>query len=252
VAGTTRGGNPRSLESIVDTLAPEAYYQSPGGRRTLIVLAMALGLKPGARVLDVQCGIGSASVDLAEAFEANVTAFDDYPPYLAFGRQQANQRGVAKRTSFLAVPGSEAAESIPAESFDLVLGLGGGLSDTLPGGLEGGLQAADNWLVPGGAVVLGDLVTPGPTSDLMRLVFGESLMSEEAYFALLERAGFTCVFALRSTSADWEQMARTMRLLQERALDLGPEDERARHRLTSAARNHPELAYLNVAARKTG
>jgi cyclopropane fatty-acyl-phospholipid synthase-like methyltransferase len=248
VATATREAAP-SLESIVAKLAPEAFYQSPGGRRTLIALAMVSGLPKGAKVLDVQCGIGSASVD--EAYDATVTAFDDYAPYLAFGKQQAANRGVAKKTSFQAVAGKDAATSFTEESFNAVLGLGGGLSDTLPGGLQGGLDAAHRWLVDGGVLILGDLVTPGPTSDLMQIVFGDSLMSEQDYLKTVEQAGFELILAVRSSSADWEQMAGTMSRLRERALDLGPDDERQRQRLTTAARNHPEIAYLNVAARKT-
>jgi SAM-dependent methyltransferase len=241
-----------SLDAIASGLSPEAFYQSPGGRRTLIALAMIAGVPKGARVLDVQCGIGSASVDLAEVFQATVMAFDDYPPYLAFGRQQASSRGVAKRTVFHAIAGNDATESVPAASFDLVLGLGGGLSDTLPGGLSGGLRAANDWLVPGGVLILGDLVTPGPTSELMSLVFGDVLVSEDDYLSTLESAGFECLMAFRSSSADWDAMSQTMKQLQERALDLGPQDERQRQQLTAAARTHPEIAYLNVAARKPG
>lgn len=246
MAGTTP-----SLESIVGNLAPEAYYQSPGGRRTLIAMAMVAGIPRGSKVLDVQCGIGSASVDLAEAYDAMVTAFDDYAPYLAFGKQQASSRGVAKKTSFRAVAGEDASTAFPAGSFNVVLGLGGGLSDTLPGGLAGGLAATNDWLAPGGVLILGDLVTPGPTSNLMQIVFGESLMSEQDYLKGVDEAGFDLILAVRSSSADWDQMANTMNLLRERDLDLGPDDERQRQRLTTAARNHPEIAYLNVAARKS-
>jgi SAM-dependent methyltransferase len=249
LASATRDAPP-SLDSIVGKLSPEAFYQSPGGRRTLIAMAMVTGLSKGSRVLDVQCGIGSASVDLAEAFDATVTGFDDYAPYLAFGKQQAASRGVAKKTNFQMVSGSDAAATFPTESFDAVLGLGGGLSDTLPGGLQGGLAAAHGWLTGSGVLILGDLVTPGPTSDLMQLVFGGSLMSEQDYLKAVEEAGFELILAVRSSSADWEQMAGTMSRLRERALDLGPDDERQRQRLTTASRNHPDIAYLNVAARK--
>jgi hypothetical protein len=38
--------------------------------------------------------------------------------------------------------------------------------------------------------------------------------------------------------------------LRARSLDLGPEDERLRQRLTEAARTHQEVAFLNVVARK--
>lgn len=251
MAAASRDAATPSLESIAARLAPDAFYQSPGGRRTLLALAMVAGIARGSKVLDVQCGIGSASVDLAEAYDAAVTAFDDYPPYLAFGKQQASGRGVAKKTAFQAVAGKDATSIFPQESYDVVLGLGGGLSDTLPGGLSGGLSAAHGWLMPGGVLILGDLVTPGPTSDLMQIVFGNSLVSEQDYLHAIAESGFDLILAVRSSSADWDQMAHTIQLLRERALDLGPDDERQRQRLTTAARNHPEIAYLNVAARKS-
>lgn len=239
-----------SLESLTAKLSPEDYYQSPGGRRMLLGLALVAGLPNGARVLDVQCGIGSASVDLAEAFDAMVTGFDDYAPYLAFAKNQASTRGVNKHVSFQKVRGEEAIATIPEDAFDVVLGLGGGLSDTLPGGLAGGLAAASTWLSASGLVILGDLVSPGPPSALMSLIFGGSLMSEDAYLKTVDDAGFDLVFAARSSGADWDLMAATMDRLRQRSLDLGPDDERNRQRLTEAARTHPEIAYLNVAARK--
>src|SRR3954463_4179090 len=95
-----RGMSDRSLEGIMERLSPEAYYQSPGGRRFLIAAAMIADVGAGARVLDVECGIGPAAVDVAEAFGCKVVAFDNYAPYLAFGRQNAVARGVGKQVSF--------------------------------------------------------------------------------------------------------------------------------------------------------
>lgn len=244
------GNRDHSLETILERLSPEAFYQSPGGRRTLIAFALIAGVRRGSSVLDVQCGIGTASVDMAESFGCTVTAFDDYAPYLAFGRQQASARSVGKQVTFQSVSGANARDSFPQESFDLVLGLGGGLSDTLPGGLSGGTAAAGHWLKPGGILILGDLVAPGHPSDLMKIVFGESLLGEDDYLQTLSGTGFELVFAGRSTTSDWDQMLQTMSRLRARSLDLGPEDERHRQRLTEAARNHPEVAYLNVVARK--
>jgi cyclopropane fatty-acyl-phospholipid synthase-like methyltransferase len=250
VSSTTRDVTSESLGAIISRLAQEPYYQSPGGRRTLIALAMVSGIRKGCRVLDVQCGIGSAAVDLAEAYDAVVTGFDDYPPYLAFGKQQATTRGVAKRTTFKAIAGKDATDSIPEASFDVVLGLGGGLSDTLPGGLEGGLKAAFDWLVPGGVLILGDLVSPSQPSDLMQLVFGDALISEGRYLEMIRNTGFELILTTRASSWDWDQMSETIERLRQRSLDLGPTDERQRQQLTSAAKNHPELAWLNVAAKR--
>jgi len=240
----------RSLEQILTQLSADDYYQSPGGRRTLIAYALIAGIPQGARVLDVQCGIGSSAVDVAEAFGASVYGFDDYPAYLAFGRQLANNRGLTKQIDFQAVSGEKAVTSYPEGDFDLVLGLGGGLSDTIPGGFEGGLAAASRWLKPKGAIITGDLIAPGKPSDLMKMVFGQKLHAEDDYLAAIDAAGFDLIYAGRSTTRDWENVASTMARLRARSLDLGPEDERQRQQLTEAARTHPEVAFLNVVARK--
>ncbi len=240
----------RSLEELLENLSPDDYYQSPGGRRTLLAYALIAGISQGARVLDVQCGIGSSAVDIAESFGATVYGFDDYPAYLAFGRQLANNRGLSKQIDFQAVSGAKAVESYPAGEFDLVLGLGGGLSDTIPGGFEGGLAAAHRWLKPNGVVITGDLIAPGKPSDLMKMVFGQKLHAEDDYLAAVDKAGFDVIYASRSTTRDWEKVSATMDNLRARSLDLGPEDERLRQRLTEAARTHPEVAFLNVVARK--
>lgn len=240
----------RSLEGIIGRLSPEAYYQSPGGRRFLIAAALLADLQPAARVLDVESGIGPAAVDIAEAFGCRVVAFDNYAPYLAFGRQNAVARGVGKQVTFRPLDGAAALSTFEASSFTLVLGLGGAMSDTIPGGLRGGFMAAASWLKPGGYLICGDLVSPGTPSDLMRFVFGDSLHAESEFLSTLSETGFDLVFAARATGADWDAMRTTMNRLRERSLDLGPPDERHRQRLTEAARNHPELAYLSVLARK--
>ncbi len=240
----------RSLEELLEKLSPDDYYQSPGGRRTLLAYALIAGIPQGARVLDVQCGIGSSAVDIAESFGATVYGFDDYPAYLAFGRQLANNHGLSKQIDFQAVSGAKAVASYPAGEFDLVLGLGGGLSDTIPGGFAGGLAAAHRWLGPKGVIITGDLIAPGKPSDLMKMVFGQKLHAEDDYLAAIDEAGFDVIYAGRSTTRDWDRVSTTMDNLRARSLDLGPEDERQRQRLTEAARTHPEVAFLNVVARK--
>jgi SAM-dependent methyltransferase len=247
---TFRPDSGPSLDAIVGSLSPDMYYQSPGGRRFLIAASLLAGVRRGGRVLDVGCGIGPASVDIAEAFGCRVVGFDNFAPYLAFGRQLANARGVGKLVSFKELDRDEPLSAFEPESFEVVLGLGGGVTDSLPGGSSAGFQAAANWLVPGGILIVGDLVSPVPPSELMRILFGESLRSEHAFLTALNAAGFDVIFAARATTADWETMKFTMAKLRERSLDLGPSDERSRSTLTEAAQDHPEIAYLNVVARK--
>lgn len=249
---TLRPDSGPSLDAIMSTLAKDAFYQSPGGRRFLIAATLLAGVRRGSRVLDVGCGIGPAAVDLAEAFGCKVTGFDNFAPYLAFGRQLANSRGVGKQVTFKELDGDEPLSAFEPESFEVVLGLGGGVSDSLPGGMMAGFKAAADWLVPGGILIAGDLVSPVPPSELMRIVFGESLRSETAFLTALQASGFDVIFAARATRADWDTMKATMNTLRERSLDLGPTDEQSRSHLTEAAQDHPEIAYLNIVARKRG
>ncbi len=247
---TMRPETGAALDTIVATLSTDAFYQSPGGRRFLIAAAMLAGVNRGSRVLDVACGIGPASVDIAEAFDCKVVGFDNFAPYLAFGRQLANSRGVGKLVSFKELDGDEPLTAFEAGSFDVVLGLGGGVSDSLPGGLAAGFEAAAGWLAPGGVLIAGDLISPVEPSELMKIVFGGSLRSESEFLSALTSAGFDVIFASRATRSDWDALKATMNTLRERSLDLGPTDERNRSTLTEAAQDHPEIAYLNVVARK--
>jgi ubiquinone/menaquinone biosynthesis C-methylase UbiE len=239
-----------SLDSIVASLAPDAYYQSPGGRTFLIAASMLGGIARGASVLDVSCGIGQAAVDLAEAFGCKVTAFDNFPPYLAFGRQLAVSRNVSKLVSFMELDGDGVRDQFEAAGFDVVLGMGGGLGDVLSGGIAAGLSAAYRWLKPGGLLICGDLISPAAVSPLMEIVFEQSLTDERSYLGGVRDAGFTPIFVSRATSADWDVMRGTIARLRERNLVVGTDDEQHRLRLTEAAQNHPEIAYLNLVARK--
>lgn len=239
-----------SVDAIVQSLAPEAYYQSPGGRTFLIAASMLGGVARGASVLDVSCGIGQAAVDLAEAFGCKVTAFDNFPPYLAFGRQLAINRKVNKHVSFMELDGEGIRNTFEPNSFDLVLGMGGGLGDVFKDGIAAGLEAAYRWLKPGGLLICGDLISPAAVSPLMEIVFQSSLNDERSYMDTLNAAGFDPIFVSRSTSADWDVMRSTIGRLRERNLVVGTDDEQLRLRLTEAAQDHPEIAYLNVLARK--
>jgi len=239
-----------SLDDIISRLAPAAYYQSPGGRRFLVAAMLLAGVPRGARALDAGCGIGPAAVDLAEAFGFRVNAFDNFAPYLAFGRQLAASRGVGKLVAFKELDRDQPLNAYESNSFDVVLGLGGGLTDSLPGGLTAGFAAAAQWLRLGGVLICGDLVSPTPPSELMRVVFGPTLRSETDYLTAMTAAGLEPVFASRASRADWDTMKETMRQLRERSLDLGPPDETNRLQLTEAAQDHPEIAYLNVVARR--
>jgi SAM-dependent methyltransferase len=80
------------LDALLDGLP------SFGSVPTLVVrLLRRVGVEPGARVLDLGCGNAAASIELARAFRARVTAVDAHEPFVRQARRLARDRGVRAR-----------------------------------------------------------------------------------------------------------------------------------------------------------
>jgi SAM-dependent methyltransferase len=239
-----------SLDRLVATLSPDPFYLSPGGRKFLFAASLIAGLPRGARVLDVGCGFGNAAVDLAEAFLCRVTGFDSFAPYLATARATAIERGIERLVTFRQLSEREPLSEFRHGSYDVVLGLGGALSDTIPGGLEAGVAASAAWLSVGGILICGDLVAAATPSELVEAVYDGKLRTETSYLEVVEEFGFDPIFAARATRADWARLHRTMSLLRDRAVALAPAANEDRREIMAAAAIHPEVAFLNVVARR--
>ena len=63
-------------------------------------------------------------------------------------------------------------------------------------------------------------------------------------------SGFDLIYAARATRADWARLKRTMTLLRDRSVELKPPANRDRARIAAVAAIHPEVAFLNVVARR--
>jgi SAM-dependent methyltransferase len=239
-----------ALDGLIATLSPDPFYLSPGGRRFLIAASLIAGLPRGARVLDVGCGFGNAAIDLAEAFACRVTGFDDFAPYLVAARTTAIERGIERLVTFRQLSEREPLSEFRHGSYDVILGLGGSLSETIPGGLEAGVAAAAAWLSVGGIVICGELVAAATPSELVEAVYDGKLRTEAAYFEVLDEFGFDLIFAARATRADWARLHRTTTLLRDRAVMLPPAANEDREGILAAAATHPEVAFLNVVARR--
>jgi SAM-dependent methyltransferase len=239
-----------SLDGVAATLSPDAFYLSPGGRTFLLAASLIAGVPRGARVLDIGCGLGPAAVDLAEAFACRVTGFDSYEPYLRVARSTAVERGVGSLVSFRQMADRQPLAEFRHGAYDVVLGLGGVLTETIPGGLEAGVAAAAAWLSVGGVLICGDFVASAEPSELIETIYGAKLRTEAVFFDVLHEFGFDLIYAARATRADWIQLHHTLTILRDRGITLRPPDNPVLDRITTAAAMHPEVSFLNIVARR--
>jgi SAM-dependent methyltransferase len=94
--------------------------EGPGSRDcTARALALTAPIPPDARVLDIACGPGMQTMDLADLLpDAEITALDNHAPFLAEVKRRAAERGAAGRIA--TVRGDMAALPFAAGSFDLI------------------------------------------------------------------------------------------------------------------------------------
>jgi tocopherol O-methyltransferase len=87
-------------------------------RRLIDRLAAAAGLAPGLDVLDVGCGMGGSTIEMARRHGCSVTGLTLSPVQRAWAGLSARLQGIAGRTRFLCAD-AEAVE-LPVEAFDVV------------------------------------------------------------------------------------------------------------------------------------
>jgi len=118
-------------------------------RRLIDRLASAARLRQGETVLDVGCGMGGSTIELALRYGCSVTGLTLSPVQLCWARLAAVWHGVGRRVRFRCGDAEEA--TFPPASFDLVWTIE--CSEHL---FDKGafFRRAANWLRPGGRVAL--------------------------------------------------------------------------------------------------
>lgn len=128
--------------------------EGPGNRAcTARALALAHPLPKHADVLDIACGPGMQTMDLAALLpDARIVALDNHAPFLAEVQRRAGAGGAADRVT--AVLADMTAPPFPADSFDLVWCEGAAYVM----GLANALEAWRPLLKPGGRLALTEAV----------------------------------------------------------------------------------------------
>ena len=168
-------------------------FVSPGGLDMAREMIARLRLEPGARVLDVGCGLGGSAFVMAREFELQVDGIDLSKNMLEIAKRKLEAHGLAERVN---LEWGDCLELDCDNRYDAIYSRDVFLHIHDKKRLFSVLHAA---LCPGGQLLFTDYCCgPEPWSDDFTGYVGDrgyDLHTPEEYRALIEDAGFTQVTA---------------------------------------------------------
>ncbi len=185
----------------------------PGGKRATEWLLSKADFTASTRVLEVACGTGTTSIDIARAYGCHVEAVDLDENALAVARKRAQEAGLAEKIAFqqataMALPFAD-------ESFDVLINEGM-LTVLPPAGKAKCIQEYLRVLKPDGVLL---------TQDICRKQGGAQaetgLLTAEDWQALMQEQGLKDIKILRGelllmnldaivADEGWQQTARIL------------------------------------------
>ncbi|WP_084215840.1 GNAT family N-acetyltransferase [Pseudonocardia spinosispora] len=175
--------------------------QAPGSDATTgTLLSLVGGLPADPRVLDIGCGSGRASLVLAEALTANVTAVDTHEPILDELRRAAERSGLSSRVNAAALSMTEL--PFDAGSFDLIWAEGSAYIM----GFDAALREWRRLLAPGGTLVITECEwSHSHPSTEAREFWAEAypLRTTAENVGAADAAGYTVAATYRLPDRDW-------------------------------------------------
>lgn len=185
----------------------------PGGRRATKWLLSKANFTTSTRVLEVACGTGTTSIDIAQAYGCHVEAVDLDENALSVAKKRAQETGFAEKIAFQQAN----AMSLPFadESFDVLINEGM-LTVLPPAGKAKCIQEYLRVLKPGGVLLTQDICQKQDGAQAE-----DGLLTAENWHALMQAQGLKDIQILRGElllmSLDaivedegWQQTARIL------------------------------------------
>lgn len=198
------------LDSYFYELFEGLPRQGPGDNEsTRKALAMIQPLPETVRVLDIGCGSGTQTIELARHINGTITALDNHQPFLDALERRVTAAGLTGKIR--TVNGSMLSLDFEKKSFDVIWSEGA----IFIIGFEQGLETFKPLLKPGGYLAVTDLCwikenAPQEISTFFGTEYPAILTAAEC-LAVIDRAGYELIgsFTL-SESTWWESYFRPM------------------------------------------
>lgn len=185
-------------------------YLAPGGEQYTLTAGNLAGLNSKSKILDIACGRGIASINLAKKYGCKATAVDLLSELIEDGKKIAAKEGVAQNIDFIAADFNKL--HFPKNSFNLIIAEGGALSYI---GKDSGLKRGYRLLKKRGYIEVSDLILRTKhISRRVKDVFAPGKMdieTEESYRTLLNLNGFEIVFCSHIAQQYWDTYYENIR-----------------------------------------
>jgi len=193
------------LEKVFYQIFEQLPRVGPGNyestERAFSILRQAKPLQENPKILDIGCGTGLHTLDLAEISGAHITALDNHREFMDKLVKRVTEQGLAEQIH--CVQGDMGAMDFEPQSFDIIWAEG----SIFILGLEKGLNLWKKFLKPGGMMALTDLFwfKPGAPEEVKTFFeqISPGMMGLEEATQVIEACGYDLTGHFQLPDSAW-------------------------------------------------
>ncbi|GLH96728.1 hypothetical protein Pa4123_20020 [Phytohabitans aurantiacus] len=192
----------------------------------LATLGAAIGLRPGAALLDLACGKGELLCTWARDHGTTGTGVDISTVFLAAARDRAAELGVADRVTFVH---GDAGSYVSEQPVDVAACIG---ATWIGGGVAGTVALLERSVRPGGTILIGEPYwrAEPPSQEAVEACHATSRDDFSSLAGLVEQVhgmGYHLVEMVLADEDSWDRYAAAQWFNMRTWLDANPDDELA-------------------------